>query len=114
MRLNASFRSGQLQHYGPARDIRDGAEATWRGRASQPGGPASTPHRISLRLAARLLRLPLKGGVIREQTGNILYTINREQCRSRLIEVGEIGEAVPTLCGRDARAPRCDFSSREE
>ena len=26
--------------------------------------PASTPHRISLRLAARLLRLPLKGGVI--------------------------------------------------
>ena len=27
-------------------------------------GPASTPHRISLRLAARLLRLPLKGGVI--------------------------------------------------
>ena len=27
-------------------------------------GPASTPHRISLRLPARLLRLPLKGGVI--------------------------------------------------
>ena len=27
------------------------------------GGPAS-PHRISLRLSARLLRLPLKGGVI--------------------------------------------------
>ena len=35
-----------------------------RGRGPQPGGPASTPHRISLRLAARLLRLPLKGGVI--------------------------------------------------
>ena len=27
-------------------------------------GPASTPHRISLRLPAQLLRLPLKGGVI--------------------------------------------------
>ena len=26
--------------------------------------PPDTPHRISLRLAARLLRLPLKGGVI--------------------------------------------------
>ena len=40
------------------------------------------------------------------QTGKILYTIDRERCRSRLIEVGEIGEAVPALCGRDARAPR--------
>ena len=28
------------------------------------GGPAPTPHRISLRLPARLQRLPLKGGVI--------------------------------------------------
>ena len=40
-----------------------------------------------------------------EQTGNILYTVVRERCLSRLIEVGEIGEAVPALCGRDARAP---------
>ena len=37
-----------------------------RGRGPQIGGPASTPHRISLRLPARLLRLPLKGGVIPE------------------------------------------------
>ena len=66
----------------------------------------SPPHRISLRLPARLLRLPLNGGVIRAQTGNILYTINQERCRSRLIDVGETGEAVPALCGRDARAPR--------
>ena len=29
---------------------------------STPSGRASTPHRISLRLPARLLRLPLKGG----------------------------------------------------
>ena len=75
----------------------DGVEATFHGRASQPDAPASTPHRISLRLAARLLRLPLKGGVIRVQTGNILYTINRERWRPRLVEVREIGEAVPSL-----------------
>ena len=31
---------------------------------SRPRQPAPPPHRISLRLAARLLRLPLKGGVI--------------------------------------------------
>ena len=31
--------------------------------------PAPTPHRISLRLAARLLRLPLKGGVIAWERG---------------------------------------------
>ncbi len=37
--------------------------ATWRGRGPQSFGSAP-PHRISLRLAARLLRLPLKGGVI--------------------------------------------------
>ena len=32
--------------------------------ALQSGSPASAPHRISLRLTARLLRLPLKGRVI--------------------------------------------------
>ena len=31
------------------------------------------------------------------QTGNIFYTIYRERCRSRLIELGEIGVAVPSL-----------------
>ena len=31
--------------------------------------PPDTPHRISLRLAARLLRLPLKGGVIAWERG---------------------------------------------
>ena len=41
--------------------------------------PASTPHRISLRLAARLLRLPLQGGVILAlQTGDVVYTLGRE------------------------------------
>ena len=46
---------------------------------------------------------PLKGGVIEGGT-------NRERCRSRFIEAGEIGEAVPALCGRDARAPRWSSS----
>ena len=43
----------------------DGAyPAGARIRLGQPFGtcPKETPHRISLRLAARLLRLPLKGG----------------------------------------------------
>ena len=42
----------------------NGAEATWHAEGRGLAWPASTPHRISLRLAARLLRLPLKGGVI--------------------------------------------------
>ena len=52
-------------------------------REPAPDHPPSRfrpPHRISLRLAARLLRLPLQGGVIPAlQTGNILYTLDREQ-----------------------------------
>ncbi len=42
----------------------DSAEGTWRGRTTPPESPATAPHRISLRHTARLLRLPLKGGVI--------------------------------------------------
>ena len=80
------------------------------------------PHRISLRLAARLLRLPLKGGVIalgarasRPHTvplvaaelecdaagshpvgGNRIGQAEGEAWRrSRLIQVGEMAEAVP-------------------
>ena len=53
--------------------------ATWNGRALQLGGPASTPHRISLRLAAWILRLPLEGGVIPAlRTGDVVYTLDRE------------------------------------
>ncbi len=37
------------------------------------------PHRISLRLAARLLRLPLEGGVIPAVlTDDVVYTLDRE------------------------------------
>ncbi len=41
--------------------------------------PWRPPHRISHRLAARLLRLPLEGGVIPAvQTGDVVYTLDRE------------------------------------
>ena len=86
--------------------------------------PAPTPHRISLRLAARLLRLPLKGGVIalgarasrphpvplaaaelqcdaagsHPVGGNSIGQAEGEPWRrSRLIQVGEMAEAVPGL-----------------
>ena len=37
------------------------------------------PHRISLRLTARLLRLPLEGGVIPAVlTDDVVYTLDRE------------------------------------
>ena len=85
--------------------------------------PAS-PHRISLRLAARLLRLPLKGGVIAlgaraSRPHPVPLAAAELQCdaagshpvggnrigqaegepwrRSRLIQVGEMAEAVPGL-----------------
>ena len=95
--------------------------------------PAPTPHRISLRLAARLLRLPLKGGVIalgaRASRPHAVPLAAAElQCdaagshpvgenrigraegepwrRSRLIQVGRWPRLCQALCGRDARAPR--------
>ena len=41
--------------------------------------PANTPHRISHRHSARLLRLPLKGGVISWlQSGNVVYKLDRK------------------------------------
>ena len=46
--------------------------------SSNPAAPANTPHRISHRHPARLLRLPLKGGVISLQSGNVLYKLDRE------------------------------------
>ena len=84
--------------------------------------PPDTPHRISLRLAARLLRLPLTGGVIalgarasrphavplaatelpcdaagsHPAGGNLIGQAEGEPWRrSRLIQVGEMAEAVP-------------------
>ena len=86
--------------------------------------PPDTPHRISLRLAARLLRLPLKGGVIAlgarasrphpvplaaaelqyDAAGSypvggnpIGQAVGEPWRRSRLIQVGEMAEPVPGL-----------------
>ena len=85
--------------------------------------PAPTPHRISLRLAARLLRLPLKGvialGARASRPHPVPLAAAELQCdatgshpvggnpigqaegepwrRSRLIQVGEMAEAVPGL-----------------
>ena len=58
----------------------DGAEGTWRGRAPQPDGPASTPLRISHRLAARLLCNPY-----------MVYTINRKHGLYPAKESGKSG-----------------------
>ena len=53
------------------------------------GRRRASPHRISLRLPARLLRLPLKGGVIIElQTGNMVYTLDPEHALHRSQESG--------------------------
>ncbi len=95
--------------------------------------PPDTPHRISLRLAARLLRLPLKGGVIalgarasrphavplaaaelqcdaagsHPACGNSIGRAEGEPWRrSRLIQVGRWPRLCQAWCGRDARAPR--------
>ena len=94
--------------------------------------PPDTPHRISLRLAARLLRLPLKGGVIalgarasrphpvplaaaelqcdaagsHPVGGNSIgQAVGEPWRRSRLIQVGEMAEAVPGLVRAGRRAP---------
>ena len=95
--------------------------------------PAPTPHRISLRLAARLLRLPLKGGVIAlgaraSRPHPVPVAVAELQCdaagshpvggnsirqaegeswrRFRLIQVGRWPRLCQAWCGRDARAPR--------
>ena len=91
------------------------------------------PHRISLRLAARLLRLPLTGGVIAlgaraSRPHPVPLAAAELQCdaagshpvggnrigqaegepwrRSRLIQVGRWPRLCQAWCGRDARAPR--------
>ena len=91
------------------------------------------PHRISLRLAARLLRLPLKGGVIAlgaraSRPHPVPLAAAELQCdaagshpvggnsigqaagepwrRCRLIQVGRWPRLCQAWCGRDARAPR--------
>ena len=91
-------------------------------RLSEKSPGAHPPHRINLRLAARLLRLPLKGGVIAlgaraSRPHPVPLAAAELQCdaagshpvggnssgqaegeawrRSRLVQVGEMAEAVP-------------------
>ena len=94
-------------------------------KISIPGAGPASPHRISLRLAARLLRLPLKGGSDlaweRGRPARILFLMavaehqrdfagshhvgsNRNGQaegepwrRCRLIQVAEMAEAVPGI-----------------
>ena len=102
-------------------------------KSPSPGLAHSTPHRISLRLAARLLRLPLKGGVIalgarasRPHPVPLAAVPFELQCdaagshpvggnssgqtegepwrRSRLIQVGEM-RLCQALCGRPCQIP---------
>ena len=40
--------------------------------------PTGTPHRTSLSLAARLLRLPLKGGVFAEKTSEAVGQTDKQ------------------------------------
>ena len=94
--------------------------------------PPDTPHRISLRLPARLLRLPLKGGVIweRGRPARIL-SLWPPLSFSATLQAATLSAGTPSagpkenhgavagrskwrrwprlrqaLCGRDARAPR--------
>ena len=60
--------------------------------SSNPAAQANTPHRISHRHPARLLR-PLKGGVISLQSGNVVYKLDREHGLHRAQESGNTSHA---------------------
>ena len=102
--------------------------------------PPDTPHRISLRLPARLLRLPLKGGVIweRGRPARIL-SLWPPLSFSATLQAATLSAGTPSagpkenhgavagrskwrrwprlcqaLCGRDARAPRKPSSFRSD
>ncbi len=87
---------------------------TTGGKVAGVGWP---PHRISLRLPARLLRLPLKGGVIPEvRTGDVVHTLDREHGLRRAKESGKehcagLKNHSP-LEGESARQGRSPQSSR--
>ena len=72
------------------------------GRGTPPGARASRPHALPLRTA----QFPCDMAPGHPAAGNGLGSAEAEswrRCRSS--RVGERGEAVPVLCGRDARAP---------
>ena len=71
-------------------------------KAAHPGARASRPHAIQLRAA----QFPCDGAPVHPAGGNRMGPAQAEPGRlCRSIRVEEMGEALPVMCGRDARAP---------
>ena len=77
------------------------------GRGAPPGARASRPHALPFGAA----QFPLNGAPGHPARENGMGPADAEswrRCRSSTVE--EMGEALPVLCGRDARAPGGDSS----
>ena len=71
-------------------------------KAAHPGARASRPHPLPWVVA----QFPFDGAPVHCAGGNRMGTAQAEPGRlCRSIRVEEMGEALPVLCGRDARAP---------
>ena len=71
-------------------------------KAAHPGARASRPHPLPWVAA----QFPCDGAPVHPAGGNRMGTAQAEPGRlCRSIRVEEMGEALPVLCGRDARAP---------
>ena len=70
--------------------------------APHPGARASRPHALPLRAA----QFPCDAAPGHRAGGNGMGSAEAESWRlCRASRVEEMGEALPVLCGRDARAP---------
>ena len=71
-------------------------------KAAHPGARASRPHPLPWVVA----QFPCDGAPVHRAGGNRMGSAEAEPGRlCRSIRVEEMGEALPVLCGRDARAP---------
>ena len=71
-------------------------------KAAHPGARASRPHPLPWVVA----QFPCDGAPVHRAGGNRMGPAQAEPGRlCRSIRVEEMGEALPVLCGRDARAP---------
>ena len=71
-------------------------------KAAHPGARASRPHPLPWVVA----QFPFDGAPVHRAGGNRMGPAQAEPGRlCRSIRVEEMGEALPVLCGRDARAP---------
>ena len=76
-------------------------------KAAHPGARASRPHPLPWVVA----QFPCDGAPVHRAGGNRMGPVEAEPwrpCRSTRVEV--MGETLPVLCGRDARAPGWAFS----